>query len=340
VALDSDRRRQLHALKLKWLAETYLGISLSDLNGTEDGAIGIERHDGSVTAVILAEERCSRGVGVAMAAATRVEADAIHIFAKEEASSLASTAELFRTSPLVWELNGRVATKAVAAYPTSEEPIDADPALIAILEAADVDVVYEHGVVAGEIKGLEVARIEGDGAEQRIEVGVGAHDREAFALLHGGMPNREALLRVTETVQFHRRAGAEPHPLNRLNAERWLRSQLIGSPQKIGATVLESVSPPTARRSLKETIPAVAYGRMAEGNQVLVVCTIGIDLNLIAFGAQARRHTDPEAQLLFVVPGRDAHPLLKAMVEKLVAPAELIAIDDDWRDWKSSGSLA
>ena len=127
MALDSDRRRQLHALKLKSLAETYLGIFLTDLNGTEDGAIGIKKHDGSVTAVILAEERCSRGVGVAMAAATRAEADAIHIFAKEEASSLASTAELFRTSPVVWELNGRIATRAVAAYPRSEEPIDADP---------------------------------------------------------------------------------------------------------------------------------------------------------------------------------------------------------------------
>ncbi|NCG41190.1 MAG: hypothetical protein GWP30_09415 [Actinobacteria bacterium] len=340
MALDTDRRRQLHALKLKSLAETYLGISLSDLNGTEDGAIGIKRHDNCVTAVILAEERCSRAVGVAMAAATQAKADVIHIFAKEEASSLASAAELFRTSSTVWELNDRVATIAVASDPTSKESTDVDPELIAVLEAADLDVVYEHGIVAGEIRGLEVARIESDGEEQRIAVGVGAHDREAFALLHGGMPSGEALLRVTETVRFHRRAGAEPHPLNRLNAERWLRSQLIGSPQKIGATVLSSASPPTARRSLKETIPAVAYGRMAEGNQVVVVCTIGIDLNLIAFGAQARMYTDPEAQLIFVVPERDAHPLLKAMVEKLMVPAELIAIDDDWRDWKSSGSLA
>ena len=141
-----------------------------------------------------------------MAAATQAKADVIHIFAKEEASSLASAAELFRTSPTVWELNDRVATVAVASDPTSKESTDVDPELIAVLEAADLDVVYEHGIVAGEIRGLEVARIESDGEEQRIAVGVGAHDREAFALLHGGMPSGEALLRVTETVRFHRRA--------------------------------------------------------------------------------------------------------------------------------------
>ena len=52
--------------------------------------------------------------------------------------------------------------------------------------------VVEHGVVTGEVRGLEVCRVVDDrttGDGVRLEVGVGAHDREAFAIIHGDVPD-------------------------------------------------------------------------------------------------------------------------------------------------------
>ena len=75
---------------------------------------------------------------------------------------------------------------------------------------ADVDVVVEHGELFGEVLGLEVARVVVDEDGTRFEVGVGRHDREAFAMLHGDLPTPEALARVVATVRQHRRPDAAP----------------------------------------------------------------------------------------------------------------------------------
>ena len=44
----------------------------------------------------------------------------------------------------------------------------------------------------------------------RLEVGVGAHDREAFALVHGDLPTVEALAGVVASWRRYRRPGADP----------------------------------------------------------------------------------------------------------------------------------
>jgi len=64
-----------------------------------------------------------------------------------------------------------------------------------------------------------------DGAH--VEVGVGRHDREAFALVHGDVPTADALASVVESVRSHRRSGGPMHPLARLASERWLRASLV-----------------------------------------------------------------------------------------------------------------
>ena len=73
----------------------------------------------------------------------------------------------------------------------------------------------EHGVVTGEVRGLEVCRVVDDphtGAV-RLEVGVGAHDREAFTIMHGDVPTVDALAGV---VARRRRAPpARPRPSTR-----------------------------------------------------------------------------------------------------------------------------
>ena len=70
---------------------------------------------------------------------------------------------------------------------------------------------------SGEVRGLEVCRVVDDphtGAV-RLEVGVGAHDREAFAIVHGDVPTTEALAGVVRAVAEHRggrRAAAPARP--------------------------------------------------------------------------------------------------------------------------------
>ena len=68
--------------------------------------------------------------------------------------------------------------------------------------------VVEHGVVTGEVRGLEVCRVvdvDDGGGRVRLEVGVGPHDREAFAIIHGDVPTRAALAGVVAAVAAARR---------------------------------------------------------------------------------------------------------------------------------------
>ena len=89
--------------------------------------------------------------------------------------------------------------------------------------------MVEHGVVTGEIVGLEIARIElSDDGDARLEVGVGRHDREAFAMIHGDLPTAAALAAVVDEVRSHRRAGAAATARPRVPVRRVARPLAAG----------------------------------------------------------------------------------------------------------------
>ena len=104
-------------------------------------------------------------------------------------------------------------------------------------------------MVTGEVLGLEVARVVVDDAgAAALEVGVGRHDRDAFADGAGDLPTRRRPRRASSTpCASHRRAGAEAHLLNRLAPERWLRSVLVDRPDLVGAARLHPVAAVVAR---------------------------------------------------------------------------------------------
>ena len=332
MALDPARRRQLHAAKLRSLAGEYLDGSIEDVVGNDDGALAT-LSDRRVAA--LAEERPERALGGALASAARSAANEVHIFASGSSDVLARRAQLFSGSVTIWELSDGLVTPAVLPDAAIRKAAPHVPELVSTLEESGLEVVIEHGIIVGEVAGLEVARIISDEHGDRIEVGVGAHDREAFALLHGKMPTAEAIERVANVVRLHRLPGAEPHPLNRLGAERWLRSQLVTQPARIGVSALTTAPPPVQRMNLKEAVPAVAIGRLPQGDDVVVVCGVGIDLDLIPFAADARLLLDPQATLMVVVPQRDAHSILYKLSDQLIDPAIVAPIDDGWREWTS-----
>ena len=333
MALDPERRRQLHVMKLTSLVGDCLDGEIEKVIGTNEGAVATL--SGAQVAV-LAEERHERALGGAIASAVRSSATEVHMFASESTGVLARRARLFSCPIKVWELGNGSVAPAAPSQSATQIPVPEVPELVSILQDSGLDVVAEHGIIVGEVAGLEIARIVSDNNGDRIEVGVGAHDREAFTLLHGDLPTADAIEQVAAAVRPHRMPAAEPHPLNRLGAERWLRSQLIAQPERVGAAELEPAPPPVPRTNLKEAVPAVALGRLVEGTDVVVVCAVGIDLDLIPFAADARLFLNPQAALMLVVPERDAHSILYEVAELLIDRASVVPVDDGWREWITS----
>ena len=151
-------------------------------------------------------------------------------------------------------------------------------------------------------------------------MGVGHADRELTGLVHGNLPPAAQLARVIEIVRAQRRVGAERHPLNQLAPERWLRANLVADPARIGLAELRSAPPAVPRPNLRDPAIAVAVGVDPTGADVVVACSVGVHLDLIPAAADARLALAPDARLLLVVPERDAHPVTRALADRLVAP--------------------
>ena len=128
-------------------------------------------------------------------------------------------------------------------------------------------------------------------------------------------------------VRKHRTPGADPHPLNRLGAERALRTLVLEQPELVGATSLRAVASASPRPNLKDPIPCVALGEKADGQRVVTVFSTGIDLDVIPFAVDARLyHADPETELVVVVPKRDVSAVTTRLVEMMKHPARVVGI--------------
>ena len=161
----------------------------------------------------------------------------------------------------------------------------------------------------------------------RLDVGIGEHDREAFRLVHGDGPVDAALAQVVTEVAAHRRPGAPPHTLNRLARERALRHRLVDDPSLVGLTSLVPAPPPVPRTNLADAVPCVALGTDGSGAPVVVVCSAGIDLDLVPFAADARDAlAGPDARLLLAVPEGDDHPVTRELAARLAVPAEVVPV--------------
>ena len=287
---------------------------------------------------VLVEDRPDRGLGVALTWALRQSADQLHVLVPHSAGHLARRATQFDLDITVWSMaeGGRdLSLHAARAEPLPDE-VAVDPRYLSFVDVimdSGADVVIEHGVVCGEVRGLEVCRVVTDPVTDdiRLEVGVGAHDREAFGLLHGDTPTADSLRRIVDVVATHRLADADPHPLNRLGAERALRSRVIAEPSLIDAEYLRWAAPATPRANLKDPIPCVAVGDTIHGRPLVAVFSSGVDIDVVPFAADARLFhaapaTDPAAELVIVVPERDATTLTKQLAATLRNRARVIGL--------------
>lgn len=328
---DPQRRAALLHVKLRALVREHLGEAPVDPPGADVAPFG--RGAAMVvgdTAWVLLDDKHERGLGGALAWAMK-HPRVRHVAVITEAASgvLARRAALFSGDISVWHAVERLLVPAVEdPYPP---PMAVDPrheGLRALIVAGGAEPIVEYGVLAGEVRGLEVCRAVTDAYtdEVRLEVGVGAHDREAFLMLHGARPTVEALADVARTVATHRQLGAALHPLNRFGAERFLRWRVLEEPALIGATGLAVADPPVPRLNVKDPVPCVAVGHDASGAAIVAVCSTGIDLDLVPFAADARAMHASAARLVLVVPERDAAPVTKSLAGGLRQPADIVTL--------------
>lgn len=334
MTLEPDRRAALLAAQLGALARAGWPAEAADaVAGTFPGGASLVAADGAVAWVLLDDE-AERRVGGAMALAARAGARSLHLLVTDAdaATIVARRAGCFVDGPTVWHVDGVHRQPATAAPPA----IDAAPAPEAelyrpVLVAAGLTPVVEDGQLKGELRGLEVARVvvDADGGAH-VEAGVGRFDREVSDMMFAHLAETDALARAVDAVAAVRRPGAEHHPVAKLVPERWLRSVLVDHPQLVGAAELVPVGSALPRRNLLETGIASAVGTDLEGRELVVTCSTGVDLELVPGAADDRLAHAPDARLVLAVPARDALPVTAALAARLVAPAEVVTVGDDW----------
>ncbi len=238
----------------------------------------------------------------------------------------------------VWSLVGREVRRAEpeAVGPAGDAPGDGPGGvpgdfgdaeeLAALLAAHGAEPIFEHGVLRGEVLGLEVARVIGG----ELRVGVGRHDRDARAEIRPGEDVGSALDEAVAVVRSWRRPGVARHPANTLARSRWLRSLVIARPELVGASSLYAVAPPLPWFDLPEAGAAPCVGTLADGRAAVVVCSVGVDLDLIPTAADCRVLYRPGAALLLVVPERDDVPVNRRLAAGLATPAQVVTVPREW----------
>ena len=249
---------------------------------------------------------------------------------------MARRAQTFRDRPVVWSVVGRDLERvhpAVVADPARVAALPAGAARWeALLVAHGVQPVVEHGVLRGDVLGLEVARLVDDEAQGwRLAVGVGDHDRHARQEMKPDEDPGAALDQVVALVQEWRAPGARLHPANTLAPERWLRSVLAARPHLAGAADLVPLAPPVERTDLRHRSPAPAAGTDLDGRAVVVVCSTGVDIDLVPAAADSRLLDGRAARLVIVVPEGDDHPVTRRLAARLEDPPDIVTVGRDWR---------
>ena len=315
------------------VAQLALRNAMSSIGAVEqpefvEFALGAGAVIGNYAWVVVLEQ-CERSLGPVLLWAQKFDATSLDIFVVSDAGLMARRAQFFERDIRVW----LVADKQVAR--ADSEPVmqalvvpNTHEQFASMIGESGADVVREHGVLSGEVMGLEVCRVVVDENDNtpHLEIGVGAHDRETFQMLHGKVATLESLIKVVNIVRGHRQSGAEHHPLNRLAAERLLRHRVIVEPQMVGASSLQAVEPPVQRLNVKDAVPCCASGMTDDGRQIVVVCTASVDVDVVSFAADARARIAPDAQLVIATHTNNVTPSLAKLAKSLRIPARFVEV--------------
>jgi hypothetical protein len=197
---------------------------------------------------------------------------------------------VFDSEITVWHVDDHTVTRATTEpHIVSASASDDHLSFVDIIESSGADALVEHGVVVGEVRGLEMCRVVDDATtgEVRLEVGMGRHDREAFTMIHGELPTAQAMRQVIDAVLPHRTEGADSHPFNQFGVERLSRWKAIKDPSSIGFSTLAPADPPVLRTNVKDSVPCVAIGLTGAKRLSTAVFVHGVDLDCVSFAVDA-----------------------------------------------------
>ncbi len=326
MSADAERRSRLLSLKLRALVREHLGLQ-SDPEGTPEvfslGAAFVM----SDAVWVLIDGDATRALGPAMAWARRFPLP-MHVLVERDSGLLARRASHFRADITVWHVNEKSLLPAVVEPHLDQvDAKESHRALMPLISSSGADAVVEHGIVVGEVRGLEMCRVVDDSVtgEARLEVGMGVNDREAFAMVHGDMPTEEALRTVIDAVAIHRQPGAMVHPFNQFGAERLHRWHALMNPSIVGCSELLAANPPVKRTNVKDAVPCVALGD-ADGQSVAVTFVNGIDLDVVCFAVDAA-HMHNASHVVVASRAQDITESIRYMAEQSLLPVRFATID-------------
>lgn len=336
VPADTERRSRLLSLKLRALVRDHFGHD-SDAVGTDEleaapfplGAALLSRD----TVWLLIDDDASRALGpsVAWVLSRRPNVSTVHLLAEVGSGVLARRAQLLNDdiSVNVWHAEERDVLQALPEPPLpSVLATTSHLDYVGVIRAAGADPLVEHGVVVGEVRGLEICRVVDDAhtGAVRLEVGMGANDREAFALVHGDVPTADALANVVAAVRAHRADDAPPHPLNMFGAERLMRARAIENPSMVNCVSVVAAEPPVARTNLKDAVPCVAIGEESDGTRRILVFVNGVDLDAVSFALDAWHRLDRTAHVTVVLREKDKVASIDRLARLGIVPVEVLAL--------------
>jgi hypothetical protein len=339
VSLDEEARRRLLAAKAVGVARSQGATPVGEPQPLLGGAATLVEGGG---AWVLVQRDPERSLGAALAWSLRQGATATTCVVDvgpdgrpqmAAAALVAAKAAGMASPPTVLALTrsgAEAVTPEVLASPAPTVPSALAALRLDDAAAARVEVVvHADGGLTFEVLGLEVARVAADGG---LLVGAGKHDRDATNELYAGEPTREALVRAAEVIRQERRPGAQQGPANLLQRERWLRHALVTDPSPLEpagvAGPLVHVPDPTLPVDLRRPRPA---GATAQAGRVLVVCSAGVDLDLVPTAAWLRSWAAPAAErILLVVPNGCDQPILHDMAPLLPVPATVVTVAPPW----------
>jgi hypothetical protein len=323
---DSERRSRLLSIKLRALVREHLGLAVDPEGTSESFALGAAFVTDKEIWVLI-DGDASRSLGAVLAWTSRFEMP-VNLVVENHSRLLARRAELFDADVTVWHAHEKT---LLPALPEPWAPIavakESHRAFIDVINAVGADAVVEHGVVIGEVRGLEMCRVVDDNTTgiARLEVGMGVNDREAFAMVHGELPTEQAMRNVIEAVAVHREPGANAHPFNQFGAERLHRWRALQEPALIGFTHLEPTDPPLPRTNLKDAVPCAAIGVTLDGDRAAAVFVNGVDIDIVPFAVDVASHLGATS-VVIAARERDITPSIQRMAQKAKVSVQFVAL--------------
>lgn len=329
---NPGRTAALNQTRARSLAASLDGLSSADKSDLKarstNDMVGVCNATGLGAALLLEPGQRSFGSAVLWASNAGVHELTLMVDPAAGPADQARRAETLAIQTHVYEVDGSqlVPARPAPTYSAVSAPSHTDVGMAFLLDAG-LDIITDHGVVIGEYLGLEVARMvpNSDGGE--IQVGVGAVDREANRVLHGGTITAEVLSRVIAEVAMYRRPGGAFHPLGQMARERWMMHSLINDPSQVELREIARVESASARRGLRTDSSAAGIAD-ADGHRVLVVTTVGVDVALIGAIADLISRDTPDRVVVVSSPPMML-PLSRSL-DWLSVPVSIAEITPPW----------